>query len=365
MIPRDTDARVAPTPIAATLAVAALLAAASICSAPLPTTALPDLPRALTNNAVAALERDDGVHLISLMGLRAGKTWRDTTLEAWHLPPQSAAWRALPDVPGNAGRLAGVAVGVAGLVYVFGGYTVSEDGSEVSIPSVHSLDIETGRYTERSPMPVPVDDTVALVYRDRFVYLVSGWHDLGNVNLVQLYDTLEDRWAQATPWPGTPLFGHAGGSVGSEIVICDGVGVEATRNKRRFVAVPACFRGTVDADEVRRIHWKTMPHHPGPALYRMAATGTRIDGSAAIVFAGGSPNPYNFDGIGYDGNASQASARVFSWNIDAGRWSRMGRLPAATMDHRGLLPRGDLLVIVGGMRQRQQVSPGVTGFVPR
>lgn len=26
-------------------------------------------------------------------------------------------------------------------------------------------------------MPVPVDDSVALVYRDRYVYLVSGWHE--------------------------------------------------------------------------------------------------------------------------------------------------------------------------------------------
>ena len=30
-------------------------------------------------------------------------------------------------------------------------------------------------------MPVPVDDAIAGVYREQFIYLVSGWHDSDNV----------------------------------------------------------------------------------------------------------------------------------------------------------------------------------------
>lgn len=81
-----------------------------------------------------------------------------------------------------------------GQVYIFGGYTVAADHSEHSIASVHRLDPADNTYTELTPMPVPVDDTLALVYRDRYVYLVSGWHETGNVNLVQLYDTETDIW---------------------------------------------------------------------------------------------------------------------------------------------------------------------------
>jgi hypothetical protein len=38
-------------------------------------------------------------------------------------------------------------------------------------------------------MPVPVDDDISLPYQSRYIYLISGWHNDGNVNLVQLYDT--------------------------------------------------------------------------------------------------------------------------------------------------------------------------------
>ncbi len=37
--------------------------------------ALPDLPEAVSNNAVAMLAGDDGIHLYSMLGLKAGKTW--------------------------------------------------------------------------------------------------------------------------------------------------------------------------------------------------------------------------------------------------------------------------------------------------
>ena len=39
-------------------------------------------------------------------------------------------WREAAPVPGGVGRLAATAVAVGELAYVFGGYTVAEDGSE-------------------------------------------------------------------------------------------------------------------------------------------------------------------------------------------------------------------------------------------
>ena len=46
------------------------------------------------------------------------------------------AWEALPNVPGAPGRLASIAVGLFDRVFIFGGYTVAEDGAEVSTREV-------------------------------------------------------------------------------------------------------------------------------------------------------------------------------------------------------------------------------------
>ncbi|MBT8132332.1 MAG: galactose oxidase [Gammaproteobacteria bacterium] len=335
-----------------TIALTALLAVAQASE-------LPDLPLAVSNNAVAAVELDDGVHIVSAMGLLAGKTWRDTTSRAWHLAPGSPQWRELAPVPGPAGRLAASAVGVAGQIYLFGGYTVAKDHSEVSVPLVHALDPRDGSYVEQAAMPVPVDDTVALAYRDRYVYLVSGWHDSGNVNLVQIFDTQNNSWQQATPWPEAALFGHAGSIAESRMVICDGVTVQVTREQRQFRAAKRCLLGKIREDDISRIDWSVIPHHPGQALYRMASVAAKVDGRAAIIFAGGSPNPYNYDGIGYNGRPSTASKKVFAWMVGEQRWRRRPAMPVATMDHRGLIKYGAELLIVGGMRNQQQVSSDV------
>jgi N-acetylneuraminic acid mutarotase len=322
---------------------------------------IPDLPGPVANNAVAQIRVGDRHILVSLMGLGAGKTWKDVIGSAHRLTVGQDAWEPLPPVPGSGGRLAGTAVGIGEKVYVFGGYTVGSDGSELSVELVHRLDPLTGEYEELASMPVPVDDAVSLVHRGRFIYLVSGWHDSGNVNLVQVYDSREDRWFQATPFPGDPVFGHAGGIVGRRLVICDGVGIRTPVGRRRsFGAVSACYAGTIDADNPARIDWKRLTHHGGPGMYRMAAAGSRRLGM--IVFAGGSDNPYNYDGVGYDGNPSSPSARVFGFDLAGDGWRELGELPEASMDHRGLLEIGAEFLILGGMRAGQAVSPGVIRF---
>ncbi|MEM9058401.1 MAG: galactose oxidase, partial [Pseudomonadota bacterium] len=151
------------------------------------------------------------------------------------------------------------------------------------------------------------------------------------------------------------------GLVDATMVICDGVQIVVDAAERRaFKPSPRCYRGEIDAGDPARIDWYAMPAHPGPARYRMAATGVAARG--LIVFAGGSDNPYNYNGIGYDGEPSAPSDAVFAWSLDERRWLELGRLAEATMDHRALLVAGDALVIVGGMRAGQTVSAGVLRF---
>jgi len=322
-------------------------------------TEVPGMPVPVSNNAVAVIGDDDGdgFEFYSFLGLGEGKTWRDISNRAFRYDSRAKAWMEIEAVPGSP-RLAGTAIGVNGAVYVMGGYTVAEDGSEKSDPGVYRFDPGSQSWSELSAMPVPVDDSVSLAYRGRYIYLVSGWHDTDNVDKVQVYDTVTDTWQAVTPYPGTPVFGHAGGMAGERMVICDGVKVvppEEEGGRRSFEASPECWLGTVSASDVTVIEWEPLEHHPGPALYRMAAVGTKT-GGPRVLFAGGSDNPYNYDGTGYDGEPSTPVATVFSFDLETLEWRRHEDLETPVMDLRGLLESRDGFFMLGGMTADQTVT---------
>lgn len=319
------------------------------------------LPQPMSNNAVALAVVGDRPRLFSLFGLERGKTWRHVRSSAWMLDTQEKGWRQLPDPPGASGRLAAAAVAAAGSVWVFGGYTVAADGVEVSTPEVYRLDPVSGLAALATEMPVPVDDAVVMTYRDRYIYLVSGWHDEDNVDLVQVLDTRTLEWSEATPWPGAPVFGHAGGLSRDQMVVCDGVRTETRPgdDKRRFVASKECWLGRIDSEDHRQIAWQPLPVHPGRSRYRMAAAG---DGKRWVVFAGGADNPYNYDGIGYDGRPAHASRDVFLFDFDSGSWRQGGALPVASMDHRSLPYFQGWFYLAGGMDDDQALTDFVIRF---
>lgn len=322
---------------------------------------LAPLIQPVSNNAVTLVEAEDGPYLYSFLGLGGGKTWQDISSGAAVLKPGSDNWTELEPVPGKAGRLAASAVSAGGAAWLFGGYTVAEDGSEESVAGVYRIRPGETQLQWVTDMPVPVEDAVLLSYQDRYIYLVSGWHDLGNVNLVQVLDTDAMQWAQATPWPGAPVFGHAGGISAGQMLVCDGVRIQypADDSPRQFLSSSECWLGHIDAENHRRINWWSVASHPGAARYRMAATS---DNNNRVVFAGGSINPYNFNGMGYNGVPSKAEASVFSYSFKTGAWQEHGELPAATMDHRGLPYSNGWYYLVGGMQENQKVIPTVYRF---
>ena len=319
------------------------------------------LPVPVSNNAVASVKKGRGEYVVSFNGLGEGRTHDDTLASTYVYDSRSGQWSEADPVPGDVGRLASVAATADGLVYVFGGYTVAEDGAETSTPWTHAFDPRKRTFAARAPMPVPVDDAVAVTYDDRYIYLISGWHDLGNVNLVQRYDTREDAWVQATPIPGPPVFGHAGGIVANTIVYCDGVAIEVHNDQPRdFVAVPDCYLGIIDNEDGRRIDWRSVDYHPGLPRYRMAAAGIpRVNG---VLFVGGSENPYNYDGIGYDGRPSEPAGNALLFDIDTQSWRVLEFEGAATMDHRGLVPFAGQWLTIGGMTSDQRVTGRVLSY---
>lgn len=324
-------------------------------------TCIPAMPVAHTNNAVASIALHGQIHLFSFAGLKAGKTWTDTSKEAYMFVEGRAVWERLPDVPVELGRLAATAEAVGERIYYFGGYTVAEDGSEVSTPENFEYNPFERTYKRIADMLVPVDDAVSFVYQNRYIYMVSGWHNDGNVQDVQYYDTETSKWAKASNYPGSPVFGHAGGIVGNQFIIADGVAVAGKDEdgRRQFDTVNEGWMGTIDPRDPSIIEYRRLPQLPGKGHYRMGGEGD-VNGKR-VLFVGGTPNAYNYNGIGYNGEPSVPKKHVFAWDFSKDNWAAYKDRPTASMDHRGLLNWHGEWITVGGLIAEQKVSGIVLG----
>ncbi len=336
---------------------------------------LPPLPEAVANNAVARVDvpvksntansQGTQTYLLSFMGLGQGKGYQDVHNRAYKLALEDAQmWQTIKPVPSSitpTGRLAAIAVGVGPYAYLFGGYTVDAKHHEISTPDVYRYDVTNNRYERLADMPVPVDDAVALTYQDRYIYLISGWHMDGNVNLVQVYDTQKNRWQQASPYLAVPTFGHAASIIDNVIVVCDGVATVPKKDKRRgFEAVAQCRKGTINPNNPLSIDWRVIDHPTGKSRYRMASHGV----SDTAVFFGGAHNPYNYNGIGYNGAPAAPTNEIWRYHVPTNSW-QVSQSTYKSMDHRGLIPYKDALYVIGGMTQAQTVTPNVVNILAR
>jgi N-acetylneuraminic acid mutarotase len=322
---------------------------------------LPSLPEPVSNNAVTIVTTKQGEYLLSFMGLADKKDHTAIHNKVWalNISKPDKKWQIQKPVPSSLtlkGRLASVATSIGSDAYLFGGYTVSKDHQEISSPDVFKFDVINNEYTQLANMPVPVDDSIALSYLNRYIYLVSGWHNDGNVNLVQVYDTKTNTWQQASPFIGKPVFGQAGAISNNIMLVCDGVSIKAHKNKRRsYQGIAQCYKGTIDINNPLKIDWRIVDHPTNTPRYRMAATSV----NNTIVMLGGSTNPYNYNGIGYDGTPSPASSEIWLFDLKTQQWQIENNHYQKTMDHRGLIFHSDRLITLGGMDNNQNVISDV------
>ncbi len=319
---------------------------------------LSPLPIPVSNNAVVMTHAGKEFRIFSFMGIGPKKTWNDITNRAFEMELSTGKWTEVRSVPGVAGRLAASAPALRDQIILMGGYVVDGQGGETTVSDVNVFVPDDNRWYRGEDIPTPVDDSVAGVYRDRFIYLVGGWSKTDPTNKVQIYDVEKNRWMDATPIPGTPVFGHSGGIVGDTIVYVDGAYKNPSGANLKYIASSECWMGKITKGDITKIEWTKLPAHPGTARYRIAAGVSDKDGK--IYFSGGTDNPYNYNGIGYNGQPSEPSPFTFAFNTRSGKWETINEnTPDPVMDAHELLVTRRGLIIVGGMIKGQQVTPNV------
>jgi N-acetylneuraminic acid mutarotase len=342
------------------LLIIALLLASGMGSAAQPP--LPPIPVPLSNNAVTSIKLGKQFLIFSFMGIGSGKTWKDISNAAYELDISADKWTEIRPVPGPAGRLAAAAASARQQIFLFGGYVVDGQGNEITVPDLAVYEPEDQRWYRGADIPTAVDDFVIGTYRDRYIYLVSGWSRNQAVGNVQVYDTEKNTWKQATPIAGTPVFGHAGALLDDTIIYVDGA-YKNPSGSPPYIASDQCWMGKINHHDPAKIQWSKVSNHPGTARYRIAAGAS--DKDKKIFFAGGTDNPYNYNGIGYDGHPSEPSPVVFAWDLRSGKWELVSENTSdPTMDHHGLVVVPPGLIIVGGMEKERRVTSRVT-FLPK
>ena len=316
------------------------------------------LPIPISNNAVAVSRGGKDAQVFSFMGIGPKKTWNAITNRSFQLELSTGKWTEIRPVPGVAGRLASSAAAIRDQVVLLGGYVVDGYGGETTVPDVNIYIPGEDRWYRGEDLPLAVDDSVVGVYRDRYVYVIGGWSKTDATRTVQVFDAEKNKWMESTPLPGTAVFGHAGAVLGDTIVYVDGAYKNPNGANPKYIASNECWMGKINKADITKIEWTRLPDHPGTARYRIAAGASEKDNK--IYFSGGTDNPYNYNGIGYNGQPSEPSPVTFAFNLKTGKWETISEnTPDPTMDHRGLLGTSRGLVIVGGMAKGQEVTPAV------
>jgi hypothetical protein len=319
------------------------------------------LPNPVANNAVTTHVLAGTTFVYTFMGIDSTKIWSGITTSAARLNTVTNTWETLPDVPVPTGRIAASAVTLGDSIYVLGGYRVASNGQETTARRVLAFDPLTKAWLDDAAfVPQKVDDMVAATWNDSHIYLISGWSTSTNVTNVQVYDPTTNAWAQATPIPDFGTFGGIGGICGDHIVYMDGVADTAFGG---FDLVNRVLVGTIDPHDPTIVTWEDRGPHPGSPVYRGASWNLAGDDTRVLV-AGGTDNPYNFDGIGYNGIPSEPLGQVWSYHVATGTVVFHADKPVPTMDHRGFPEGSGRMYVIGGMEAGQQVTARVSSWLP-
>lgn len=319
---------------------------------------LPPLPAPVSNNAVTAVRVSGTTLVYSFMGLGPEMKWNSISNASYALNLKYNKWTTVRPAPGSA-RLGAVAASAQEQVFLIGGFVPDRSGLEAVVPDLAVYDPVGLRWYRGPDLPTPVRDAVAGTAKDRYIYVIGGLAKTGPTNAVQIYDVQDQHWLEGTPFPGTPVFGHAGAVFDDAIVYVDGVKKNTPGAKPAYIISDECWLGRLDKHDPKKIQWSKLPPHPGAPGYRMAGGGSDRDSKA--YFAGGSQAIYDYKGIGLDGKPAEPLAQVFAYDLRGNKWQIISdKLPNPTMDHRALVATPDGLIVIGGMLAGPKVTANTT-----
>ncbi len=330
-------------------------------------TLIPSMPHPVAANAAVLLNTGNGKALFSFMGIKYDIDKKLSVSDSvWALNLNgSSNWQRHSSVPSKQdqkGRFATTATTIDNKAYLLGGYSTNRillpslTPNRINVSDFYSYDPIENSYQQLADMPVPVDDTVMLPYKNRYIYVVSGWHKEGAINLVQVFDTYKNEWFQASPLLNNGVFGHAGGIIDNRLLVCDGMQQTAQLAEASILKIEqGCWIGDIDVLDPTLIRWYKWVHPGEKGRFRMAAASDPETGK--IWFVGGSEEIYDLEGLAVDKKQVQPSSEIWAYDATANSW-QIFESPHASMDHKNLLLDDGKLLTIGGRDET-----GITGKI--
>lgn len=126
----------------------------------------------------------------------------------YQLDSSGQSWRSLTKLPEP--RHHAMLVAQENALWSFGGFITAGDGQWVNTDSILRFDKNSGKWEQKSPMPVTLSETVSVVLNDK-IHLIGGrsvkgrangrWHDHEDTDWHGIYDSEAGVWKTATPLP--------------------------------------------------------------------------------------------------------------------------------------------------------------------
>ncbi len=339
---------------------------------------LQQLPLPISGNATALIKTEQGRKLYvfnGLVQLPDGKI--KLTNEAWYaqIPRSSEGastqidwskleWRSLQSVPSvqkQKGRYVTTATVLNEKIYLLGGYSTNRISApnrqlnEQNVSDFYSFTPEENSYVRLEDLPVPVDDTVVVPMQDRYLYVISGWHKDGPVNLVQVFDSYKNEWFQASPLPFAGAFGHAGGGFENQLLICDGQSPKSDIATSTILQVTqGCWLGEIDLINPSKITWRKWVHPSEQGRFRMASVTDQESGDLWML--GGATRAFDLYGQTFDPNKNSKipttpSSEIWRYSFNEQSW-RIFSTTNPVMDTPNAIIIEDQIMTIGGRTEK-------------
>lgn len=309
------------------------------------------LPVRVTNNAVCEGFIDGVPYLFSFGGCDSTKTYKGVHKKCYRVNLETGEVLKLPNLPSGDGRMGAAATRIGDIIYVSGGYHLYANEEEFSSAKMHRYDIKANQFLSDAPdLPLPVADHVQVAWKDKLIYIVSGWRDVENIVDVQVYDVEKNTWAKGSPiWNTSSFkaFGAAGVLVEDTIFYFGGAA-----STTQFPARYQVRRGVINPNDPLDVKWsRTSPNNK--------ITGFRTVGAYVndqLHWVGGSEVSYTLTGETYTSSAKAVPTnRMLTLGPDS-MWEEQ-KLTEIPMDLRGMAHvSARIKYIAGGMLADAEVT---------